>query len=456
MRTLLGFGLGFLALWAALSPCIAIANDTDAITILQRQVADLTRALQDVQASQRGQIPALQAVGSDGVPGQRPKKADGLEWHVGGYAKFDAVFSSRSAGVGSIADDFIVNSAIPATSVGEKDQLKFQARESRLWFSGTKASENGIGFKVHLEGDFFGTRGLEQVNNPHQFRLRQAHGGLTNLLGGSSLLMGQSWTTFQNLAAFPQTTTLGVLPGQVFQRQAQVRLTVPINERFNAQVAVENPETTLFSAATGATVLIPDDDRLPDFIARVNLIEKWGTASIAALVRQLRCNASTGCGGSDKATDSGVSIAGRIYTIGQGNTRDNLRFQMQLGRGMGHYGSGGIFPAAVLNAAGNIDPVDSFAFTLGYQHWWNRVLNSALIYNYANASGLNTVAAATDDAQSLNANIMWWLTPRALRPRIHRCISTVRLRRFREPGSFHQFGAFQFLKRSSTLSAGES
>ena len=72
-----------------------------------------------------------------------------------------------------------------------------------------------------MEGDFFGAAGNESVSNSNGLRVRHAYG----TLGG--LLAGQTWTTFSDVAAYPETVDFGGPVGVIFARQAQVRWTQP-------------------------------------------------------------------------------------------------------------------------------------------------------------------------------------------------------------------------------------
>ena len=74
------------------------------------------------------------------------------------------------------------------------------------------------------------------------------------------LTFGQTWTTFQNVAALPERVDfIGPTEGTVFIRQPLIRYT-----NGNFQVALENPETTV---QLGSTSFEADDDKLPDLVS---------------------------------------------------------------------------------------------------------------------------------------------------------------------------------------------
>ncbi|MBV1873746.1 MAG: hypothetical protein KUG80_03140 [Gammaproteobacteria bacterium] len=317
----------------------------------------------------------------------------GAEVQVGGYAKLDIVFSSVSAGSNSIGDEFIVNALLPTQSEGEEDQLKFTARESRVWLKGGTSSEQ-LPVRFYLEGDFFGNKpaSSETLNNNSDFRLRQAFAEVTTPSHGR-FLMGQAWTTLQNLKAFPHSTTLGTLPGQVFSRVPMIRWTSNTGQ---LQLAMENPETQLRDINN--TSIKPDDDRLPDIVLRLNLEQH----SLSILVRQLRCDMVPSC--DDSTYGQALSLAGR-FTL---SAADSLRYQFHFGKGLGRFVSGAVFPGAQVDALGQIDAVEVQAALLSLQHAWSDQWKSALIFNRADANNVEGIENTTKSVVTININTVWF------------------------------------------------
>ena len=171
---------------------------------------------------------------------------------IGGYAKVDVVYSDKSAGAGSAADQFFVPGAVP---IGDhetgNDEIVIHARQSRLFIKSETETDFGV-FKAHVEGDFFGAGGNQTVSNSYGFRLRHAYGQL----GG--LLAGQSWSTYMDVMALPETLDFGGPAATIFVRQAQLRWTQPFKIG-SFQMAVENPETTLLADGK----IKPDNETYP-------------------------------------------------------------------------------------------------------------------------------------------------------------------------------------------------
>lgn len=212
---------------------------------------------------------------------------------LGGYVKLDAIYSDRSAGVGSTADQEYEAGAVPVgptAGANERGQLKLHARQSRVFGKTSTPSAWGE-LSTYVEFDLFGVAGNESVSNSHGLRLRHAYGSL----GG--LLIGQTWTTFSDVAAYPETVDFGGSAGAIFARQAQVRW----SQRFDGgqwAVALENPETVV-TLPSGASFRA-DDDRLPDLAANIRFDNAWGRVSLAALVRQLRLDSASDPAGRDQ------------------------------------------------------------------------------------------------------------------------------------------------------------
>ncbi len=373
----------------------AESNKDEEIAFLKEQVKLLMQRVTDLEKNQKNTAETKKEVALL----HKVEKKDGLQWEIRGYAKLDTVYSSTSAGANSIGDEFIVNSLIPRKDQdGEDGQLKLTARESRIMIS-TDYAFSGGHFKTFISGDFFGNKpsSSETLNNNADFRLRQAFGDLQTEYG--NFRIGQAWSTFQNLSAFPHMTTLGVLPGQIFTRVAQIRYSWPF-EQGSIQFSMENPESHFRDSQN--TAIRPDDDRAPDFVTRVNWTPEWGHLSLAGLLRDLRCDIPGVC--EDDATGWGISAAGRIVLGG----KDNLRFQANWGDGMGRFTAGTVYPGAIIDDNGQLQTVEVKSMMLSYQHWWSERWSSALIFNIADANNLSINPNAIEQLQTYNVNLLWW------------------------------------------------
>jgi len=243
-----------LAAGTGLAHADALQDLTAKVEALQREIADMKK--QQTAASPANAVTGGATKGSFKLPGSDTSVT------VGGYVKLDALYSSRSAGTNSAADQLLDPTAIAVgltAGVNELHQITLHARQSRL-FVRTATLTTWGDVNTPLEFDLFGTSGNESVSNSHNLRLRHAYG----TLGG--LLAGQTWSNFMMVSALPETLDFGGPAGQTFVRQAQVRWTQPFSGG-QWSVALENPETVV--TRPDGSSLRADDDRVFDLTGNI-------------------------------------------------------------------------------------------------------------------------------------------------------------------------------------------
>jgi len=285
----------------------------------------------------------------------------------------------------------------PLDSSGENGQLKYDLRNSRLWFKTRTPSEWGM-VRTLIEADFWGSSGNETNNNSHNLRLRHAY------LEVGGLKIGQTWTTFLPYA----TADTMMDPANInWIRQPQIRWTIESND-FTYALALENPETILTD--TLGSDLAPDDDQLPDFVASVSRTDDWGGASASVLLRQIRQDKATPSGGSefnksDEAFAWGVGASARIKTVGD----DDIRFGFQYGDGIGRYVAGQAYGAGSIDDQGNIDLQTAWGTYAAYRHWWSPKWRSTFAFALAGTdNNINVVPNSVNkDAMSYQMNLFW-------------------------------------------------
>ncbi|MEP6940899.1 MAG: DcaP family trimeric outer membrane transporter [Rudaea sp.] len=375
---------------------------------LQAQVDALIEKVAELERKQHGaDVPPSAAVPSNAVTGGATKgsfKLPGSNTSVtlGGYVKLDAIFTNPSAGVGSTADQELEAPNIPVganAKSGERNQLKFHARQSRLF--GATATPTPWGeLTTYVEGDFFGTAGTETVSNSNGLRLRHAYG----TLGG--LLAGQTWTTFSDPATYPETLDFGGPVGVVFARQAQVRWT----QAFSGgrwSLALENPETVA-SLPSGASFR-GDDDRLPDFAANVHFDTSFGKYSIAGIARQLRVDSPSSPAVREQKLATAFGVNGVIPSFG----KDDLRFSAYAGNGIGRY-SIGFLSDALVDADSHLVAPTQWLAMAAYRHYWTANLRSTLALSGVGVSNPAGAASGVNkSSESAHLNVIWSPTPQS-------------------------------------------
>ena len=258
----------------------------------------------------------------------------------GGYIKVDARHVT-----GDVAyRDFWLGAGV--ASVGaDKSQTRIFANETRFNMKYTHGEAMGF-----IELDFWGGGGSETISNSANPRIRHA------FIKYKDVLVGQTWTTFMNTSAIPETADFaGPAMGLAFVRQGQVRYTMG-----DFQVSLENP----FTAGGDGT-----EDSIPDVVAKYTFKGDWGNVSVAALGRQF--NTTLG----NTETGVGYSIAGRINTFG----KDDLRVQVHGGN-VGRY----VGTTSANDVVGE-EAEDTTAYIVAYRHFWSEDLRSTVAYANAEA-----------------------------------------------------------------------
>lgn len=323
----------------------------------------------------------------------------------GGYVKLDANYSSVGMGGDKLGDQHLVVAQIPVgdNRLGEHSKNTFHAKESRFWLKSFTPSSWG-NINTYLEFDLLGAPEVSSYTP----RLTHAYGSIGNFLAGFA------WTTFLNVAAIGDTLdTAGSVGSLLYLRQPQVRWTQPFTldgARMEFQAALETPKSRLRTdPLSGETAkdaygfTNPNDERYPDFVARLNYIPDWGTLSLAAMGRQIRYTRQATVQ-QQEAWGGAVSLAGKINTVGM----DNLRFMLNYGNALGRYATVNTFGDALLDAAGQLQLVKVYGGTLAYQHWWDKTWRSTLAYGFVSSDQPVFLGGETTrQAQSVHANLLW-------------------------------------------------
>ncbi len=385
----------------------AMADDVDArIQELERQLQELKSQVSSQQEAITSNKTELQAEIDEARP-----MAKGTKFTYGGYIQLDAIHSEYSEGKpANLIEDFYVPSLVPVEPAsGNADSYNstnFSAKTSRFFFTtATKTDAGMIGTRVEL--DFIlSSQGDERISNSWSPRLRHAF-VKWDYAEGDSILAGQSWSTFFNVAALPDLYDFVGPTGTIFVRQPQIRWTLG-----DFQLAAENPATRL-NDADGSTVY-DNGQQMPDLVARYN--GKWNDLSwsAAALGRELRYEDRTNTaveGDSDEQYGYALSLSGK-WMFG----KDDLRFMANFGDALGRYMGLNAFNDGYIKADGSIDTFDQWGAFIAYQHYWNDRWRSTLSVSAAGADNpdTNQFAGANSLAkeyQSAHVNLSWLPAP---------------------------------------------
>lgn len=237
---------------------------------------------------------------------------------LGGYVDLDvhmAEFSNGPDDANHISSDIYIPSTTPTTPNGESSENFDMTIETlRLSFTAMNGDTKG-----YIELDFWGRAGgadgNERVSSSFHPRIRRA------VVESGNWLMGQEWTTFQNLSAIPESASfLTASDGQIFVRQPMVRWT-----NGPLQIALENPGESRIGGTAAENAF--DRAERPDIVVRYNYKAGFGNISASLLSRQI----SNGLEGDAGFDEDGVSfnVAGRVKA-GPGD----VRFSYSNGEGI--------------------------------------------------------------------------------------------------------------------------
>jgi hypothetical protein len=320
---------------------------------------------------------------------------NGTTVKIGGYVKLDAMLTDTSDGeiATGFSRDFYVPSSTPVSGTDQNRVFDMHARQTRINLStDSKTGEHKL--KSYIEIDFMvlSPPGAdERISNSYSPRLRHA------FIEYDNWLFGQTWSTFQNVASLPETVDfIGNTDAGIFVRQPQVRYTMG-----NMQFSIENPETTVTPNGGGGRV-IADDNEWPDFVARYNIAQNNLSLAGAMLLRQLTYN--NGVNINDSTLSYGLSLTGKLMV-----DKDDVRFGLNIGSGMGRYIGLNVSSGAVVDNNNQLEAIDSTALFASYRHLWDEKWRSNVSYsrididNNASLTGNN----ATKSTYSLRLNLFY-------------------------------------------------
>lgn len=318
----------------------------------------------------------------------------------GGYIKLDTLYSRYSDGPAAqnLGRDAYIPNQIPVNADGSpRSYVDFHAKETRLYL---KAETLVEGHKLggHVEFDFIVNQGAanEITSNAYNAGLRRA------FITFDDWLIGQEWTTFQNMTALPDVLDLVNFPteGTVFIRQPMLRYTYG-----GFMFAVENPESTIAPNGGGPAFTNTDENNsIPDLIARYNFKVGGADLSIAGLARQIVDKGALD-GGDDQAWGYGASFAGKLQ-LGE---RDDVRFMLNGGDGVGRYLALNTVGDAVIDEQGDLETLRIVNGYLVHHHLWTPKIrsNEGISHFDADVGGGNLGGATTKKVSNAFVNLIY-------------------------------------------------
>lgn len=364
-----------------------------------------TQEVEVVAAAQRAVSEQVATAVAEATPQKARKAKDGFmvgdtNIKIGGYVKADLILSRFSDGAlpsGNVGRDFYIPALVPVRPDGEMMDdwvTDFSARETRLGFkTETPAGDDKI--TTYLEMDFLVTPGGdERISNSYEPRMRHAW------VQYKGFRIGQDWSTFMDLGAFPDNLDfVGPAEGLVFERQPLIRYSTG-----GFDFALEQPETAFTSEAGGR--IISGSDPLPDFVARYTHKGEWGHLRIAGIVRELNEEEGVIPGVvEDTEVGYGLTLSGKIKV----GDKDDFRFQVTGGEGLGRYVGLNVVNGAAIGTDGRLQTIATYNGYASYRHFWRDDLRSNFTFGYFKADNPVelTGGGVTDESLSLHANLIY-------------------------------------------------
>jgi hypothetical protein len=312
---------------------------------------------------------------------------------IRGYAKLDYIQDLSGA-----HDRFQFPVAgVPVPGDGRPDQRGYMnmfARESRISFDFRSFTEKGTPLQVFMEIDFWTLGDTPFFASP---RIRQFYGV------AGRLLAGRTWGTLTNVYSLATTIDFAAGDAIAGSRRPQVRYEQPLNDEFEAAVALEMLEFSDIDNVDDQTGLA--SQQLPLLAARVTRATKRGRAMLGASLYQLRWD-GLDTGPYATAAAWGVVFSGRL---GLGE-RDFFVWNTSVGNGWGSniatdIGAGS---AAVLTPAGDLDLLFAWNLQVGGAHYLSELvaLNLSMAYASIEESQLKP-ADRLKEGGTVHANVIW-------------------------------------------------
>ena len=273
---------------------------------------------------------------------------------IGGYVKADLIHDFNAID----SPDSFVTTAIP-TSGPNRQNSRFHARQSRLSFDTRWRVEDRL-IRAFVEADFFGG----ESNGNSNLRLRHAYGKLDRFTAG------QTWTTFTDPSAVPQTLDFEGAVSNVNRRQGLVRWDQPILvDGLSLALAVENSEVVIEAPSLVTGV---GRSETPDFISRLRYENDWGEFQGAFVLRELGFQPT----GDPvlKTRAWGFNFTGSFYASEQ----TKGYYQITFGEGIGSYRGS---PDIVATGPDTAMVLPMFGWMVGVHHEWTDSLTSNVTFS---------------------------------------------------------------------------
>jgi Porin subfamily len=359
---------------------------------------------------------------------------------VGGSIRVDVIHGIDGLGLGGVpGTDFRTITLAGSNGAQRGSSIDFSARNSQITLGTITATPMGD-LKTFTAMGFVGnTNGSTVQTNAYAPSLREAFAQLDS--GANQLLVGQTWSTFMDLAAYPETLDPNGPVGGIYVRQPMVRYTRNLGGGSNFIVAVESANSD-FEGAVQQTILgsnLPSVNQTtpyPDVVAKYTYDGGWGHFATAGIVRYIsldtgdvglaggtNLNPATAVGtvanplvlGTKTTVGSAAMAALSVKTFG----KDSINMEVAGGSGLGRYQVGDLdnrngasleFCNVARTLVCGLEDTRQVGGIASYQHFWASNLRSNVVggyFRYLNTEYPDNTANSVKDMTSFHANLVW-------------------------------------------------
>jgi hypothetical protein len=416
----------------------------------QARADESAAAAQAAQAkldTQIEQIPGTVKTAIASAPPPDSLRMKGIKITPGGFIEAATIYRSKNLG----QDLSTSYNSIPYgnSRVGHTAEERFSARQSRL----SLLAQGDVNPTTHLamygEFDFLGAAQTANSNESNSFtpRIRHFYGAIDWDTWGLHFLGGQNWSlvTMNTKGISPRNElTPAVIeaqyvPGFVWARQPQLRIVKDFDKTIWVGASVENPQTTIFSAGSGAGAgALPSNltfntpagsgfassntlslNHLPDVVVKAAYEAPIAGFPVHAEVFGIYRDFYSRLGSSNNDVAGGGFGGGAVVSVVPKVL--DLQVSGLAGKGVGRYGSSQL-PDVTFDAQGNIRPIQENMILAGATLHANPALDvylyagreqekarvfagpTGLAYGYGNPLYLNTGCFTEGSSATCNGN----------------------------------------------------
>lgn len=393
------------AVSAALLAAGPVVNaSADELGELKAQVGELQKKVRELDSAVGAAPKNFKLVSAGDEDGTF--KLPGSETSVGlyGFIHVDAFKDAK----GRTGDWSMEGGSIPiqgdpslaANGDTRKGKFNITAQTSRFGIKTATPTDMGI-LRTKLEFDFYKYGALKSgYTNSYNPRLRHGYGELAGDWG--TLLIGQTWSTFMNLDALPETVDFNGHGSAQLARQAMVRYTADLGAAGSLAVAAEDPATMISFDNPQSNNSI---DKRPDVVVAWTKGGDFGSFGVQLISAGFSYDDNAGTKADKNGT--GYSVGGMLK-IG---ARDTLQGNYTGGKGISRY-----VPSANYNpevfSGGEIKLAEVSAYTLGWAHAWTDTVRTNLSYGLTKIDDDYKTVGPNENEQVKLAfgNVFWGIT----------------------------------------------